>query len=246
MDKTLVPVPPVPLAVAPEPAAIPGLDELGRADMILPRVRLVQAQSQFSDKAGELHNSLLNTTKPSINAIVIGVKRGRVMWPGDFQRGQDPICASDDGATAREGLAGVMEDGEPTTGCNACIYGDWGEDGAAPPCALFYNFLAVDVDEGDVPFLIGFGRTSAKAGKQLVTLLKTFGFKRTLIIGTDKQQNDKGKYHILTVKPGDPVDPERQAYYAAMARAFAGVAITTDTEAPEAATGDGGNADMPF
>jgi hypothetical protein len=103
--------------------------------------------------------------------------------------------------------------------------------GSSPPdCSGFYNFLAIDTDEGDVPFLISFGRTSAKVGKQLVTMLTMYRLQRTIVISTVPQDNNQGKYFILTVQTGDTLSPERQAYYALLARKYAGHAITTDTE----------------
>lgn len=215
--------------------SIPGLDEMGRADMILPRVRLVQAQSDFSDAAGELYNSLTDTSKPLVHCVVIGVKQGRVRWPEAYQRGQDPICASDDGVIARTGLFGETVTGSETPYCAQCIFAQWGANGEPPVCAMFYNFLAVDVEEGDVPFLISFGRTSTRAGKQLITLLKAHRLSKTFVIGSAQEKNDKGKFYILTVKPGDAIPVERQSHYMAVMRSFSGIAITSDTDAAPAA-----------
>lgn len=211
---------------------ITGLDDMERGDMILPRLRVVQAQTAFSEAVGQLHNSLTDTAKPFVHAVFLAVRKSRVMWPSGFERGQDPTCASDDAVSSRTNMSGAAADGKPTTHCDKCIFSAW-QDSTPPECSMFYNFMGVDIDEGDMPFLVSFGRTSAKAGKQLITLLKTFGLKRTFVISTEQQKNDKGKFYILSVKAGELLNAEQQTYYADLARSFSSVSITADTDGAE-------------
>lgn|SRR5574337_28620 len=208
--------------------SVPGLESFGREEMQLPRLRLVQSQSVFSEDAGQIHNSLTGEAKPQLTIVVIGARKGRIMWPAQFQRNQEPLCASDDGETAREGKSGQEYDGTPTTDCNLCCHSQWGDDHEPPKCSLSYNFLVVETGN-ELPALINFSRSSATAGKQLVTMIKAFGFKRSVVIGVEQKKNDQGKFYVFTVKLGEILPPETQAQYAGLARQFGTSKITTDS-----------------
>lgn len=231
------------VAIPVEQATVPGIEGFGRDEMVIPRLRLVQAQSGFSDNAGTIHNNMTGIAKDTITIIVIGAKKGRVKWPKDYKRDQEPDCASDDGVRAREGLAGVEQDRQtPTAECARCIYSQWSTEDSGkripPPCSMVLNFLVVDVED-DLPSLISFKRTSMAAGKQLVTLVKSFGFKRTFLLSAVQEQGDTGKYYVLKVQAADAVVPERLAHYVALAEQFREQTITTDTEDEGAARRSG-------
>lgn len=234
-----------PLPSTAQEATVPGLDDFGREEMVIPRLRLVQAQSGFSDDAGKIHNSLTGAAKDQLTIMVIGAKKGRVKWPpGEFNREMKVQCASDDGLHAREGLAGAEADGTPTMDCARCVYAQWSDsdDGkrVPPPCSAVLNFLVVDIAD-DLPSLVSFKRTSMAAGKQLVTLVKSFGFRRTFILSTAPEQGPRGKYHVFQVAAGEAVVPERLAHYVQLAEQFREQTITTDTEDDKPARRDDGD-----
>lgn len=203
---------------------IPGMEQFDRSDMILPRKRLVQPTSQISENQGQIHDSLTNTTKPAINVVIVGVGKGQVMWDKDDLAADGPLCASNDGIMPRPGMA-------YSGPCASCPMAQWGEDSAPPACSKTYSFLAIEPEEGDVPSLISFSRTSAGAAKQLITLLRKYGMKRLIQIAAAVQKNEKGKYYVFDPRLGDVLTPEQQQHYAALAVQYASVEITPDTEA---------------
>ena len=204
------------------PMTVPGAETLDRSDLVIPRLRLVQAQSAFSDAVGQLYNSLTGEAKPRARVVILRVGKARVMWPTEFQRDQDPICASDDGAVPREVYRGVY-----AQRCEGCVQAQWLDD-TPPPCALAYTYLLADRDADDLPAILTASRTSLRAAKQANTLVRAFGIKRELIIGSELTVNEKGKYHILTFKLGPQLSPDDMARYAAMSQALGGVVLSAD------------------
>lgn len=227
----------------PEPQ-VPGLESFGAEDSLMPRLRLVQAQSQFSDAIGKIFNNITNEAKDAVDVVVIGAKKARCRWPdGAFSRDQEPQCASDDAITAREGMAGIDMRRTPTTVCDECVYSQWStneKDERVPPaCALSYNFLVVDVQD-DLPALITFQRTSARAGRTLVTLVRAFGYRRAYRISTKQMTGPSGKFHVYEVGTGEAIIPERLSHYVAMAEQFKDRSIiTTDDDSERTAQSAG-------
>jgi hypothetical protein len=191
--------------------------------MVIPRLRLVQAQSAFSDTVGALHNSLTGEAKKEVRSVVLRVGKARIMWPENFQRDQDPLCASDDAVTPRPNFASVF-----AQQCTGCVKAEWQGD-EPPACALAYTYLLCDRDADDLPALLTATRTSLKAAKQVNTLVRAFGVRREVIVSGQQTINDKGKFYTLTFRLGNGIEPDDVARYAAMARALSGVVLSADT-----------------
>ena len=205
-------------------AVVPGTEALERSDMVLPRLRLVQSQSTFTEAdPGLLYNSLTGEAKPQVRAVVLKVGKARVMWPEAFQRDQDPLCASNDAVVPREEFIGAYAER-----CEACPMAEWQED-APPPCSFGYTYLVADRDADDLPAILTATRTSLKPAKAANTLIRAFGVKREIVISSQQVVNDRGKFFTLTFKLGAEIEPENVARYAAMSQALGGVVLTADT-----------------
>jgi len=199
-----------------------GTENLDRSDLVIPRLRLVQAQSMFSDDVGSLYNSLTGIAKQEVKAVILKVGKARVRWPDDFQRDQLPECASNDGIVPRDDFAGVFSER-----CCTCAEALWLDD-QPPRCALSYVYLLAD-RENDLPAMLSVSRSSLKAARQMNTLIRAFGVRREIIIGSQQVTNERGKYHVLTFRLGDPIAPDEVVKYAAMSAALGGVVLTADT-----------------
>ena len=204
--------------------ALAGTSTLGNEDMVIPRLRLVQSQSEFSDEVGALFNNLTGEASPAVRAVVLKVGKNRVMWPPDFQRDQQPLCASNDAFAPRDGYVGKY-----ATLCSDCPHAQWGEDGKPPACSFGYTYLIADRDVDDLPAMLTASRTSLKAAKQANTLIRAFGVRREIIIGTKAVVSKQGKYHILAFTLGDSVEPEAIAKYADMSQSLGGTVLGADT-----------------
>ena len=202
-------------------AQLPGSDSLDRGDLVIPRLRLVQSQSMFSDEVGKLYNSLTGQASDEARCVALKVGKARVRWPDEFVRDQQPLCASNDAITPRDDFAGVFSER-----CATCAEALWMDD-QPPRCALSYVYLLAD-RETDLPVMLSASRSSIKAAKQANTLVKAFGVRREIIVGTQEIRNDRGRFFALTFRLGDPVAAEDAARYAAMSRALGGVVLSAD------------------
>jgi len=208
---------------------VAGAEELGREDVIVPRVRVRQPMSKFGapQDAGKFHNNLTEQFSETISAVVLRVSKGRVMWAEEFDGADMPLCASDDAKEPRDNIG--VSDPQPGP-CETCPMAQWGADHEPPRCSLVYTYLCADRHEDDMPFLISAMRTSAAAAKKLNTLVKMFGIRKEMVIKTVLRQEDKGIWYELLFQVAAPLTADEMRYYASMAASFADVKMTVDTE----------------
>lgn len=213
-----------------------GADVLDRSDMIMPRVRVRQPVSKFGtpQDAGKFHNNLTEVFAENIEAVILRVSKGRVMWPEAFDGTNEPVCASDDALIPREGNRLSNKLPGP---CPSCPMVQWGDDHEPPRCSLVYTYLCTDRSSDDMPFLLSAMRTSAKSAKKLNTLIKMFGIKRSITIKSTLVNGDQGQWYELIFQVAATLAPEEIQRYAGMAASLAGVTMTVDTE-NTAATSD--------
>ena len=177
-----------------------GLEIIDQTDLKMPKVKLVQAQSEEHTKddvpVGHYYNAVTKEHSETIECIMLALGKSRVMWPATFKRGDKPLCRSFDGVRKTEGIGDGI--------CAKCQYSQWGEGGEKPDCNLGYVWLGVD--SKNRPFRLnarGASMTPTKdflntvfpqlnrGGKQL----GIFVFK--LVLSSRKESNDKGTYYVM-------------------------------------------------
>lgn len=198
------------------PMGIDGADMLGREDLTMPRLELVQAQSQMPEAqqhVGAYYNTLTGEFSSSVTAVLLSLNKGRVAFPRKFARDSEPVCASDDAIAPRTEYQGtVVED--PDMGievvigdsCAACPLSQFGPNGETPLCAKSYAYAMMD--ENQLPFIIRFQRTATAAAKQINTIIKTMQRTRMITLTSKYVTSDNGNYYIPVVTlaehtPGD-------------------------------------------
>lgn len=208
---------------------VAGSETLDRSDIILPRVRVRQPVSKFGtpQDAGKFHNNLTEQFSDEIQAVVLRVSKGRVMWPGTFDGTNEPVCASDNAIQPREGNG--LSDKQPGP-CAECPHAQWGEAGEPPRCSLVYTYLCADRGQDDMPFMISAMRTSAKSAKKLNSLIKMFGIRKSMAVKSTLVNGDQGQWYELLFQVAETLAPDEQRRYAGMAASLAGVTMTVDTE----------------
>ncbi len=211
---------------------VAGAEVLDRSDIVVPRIRLRQPTSKFGSpqNAGQFHNNLTEQFADSIEAVVLRVSKGRVMWPEAFSGDNEPECASDDGIMPRAGNG--LSNKQPGP-CAACEFAQWSPDGSPPRCSLVYTYLCADRSNDDMPFLIAATRTSAKAAKKLNSLIKLFGIRKSIRIAAELVNGDQGQWYELKFEAGESLAPEEVRRYADMARSLASVEMRVDSEVPD-------------
>lgn len=196
---------------------VDGVDQLGREDMSIPRLVLVQAQSDVPDAdqhLGAFYNSLTGEFKKPVTAVLLAVGMGRVAFPRKYDRASEPLCGSDDAIHPRAEYVNrnvqdsllLIESYIPEV-CADCAFAQFGPNGETPMCAKNYIYFMLDVESG-LPFIAQMQRTATKTAKQINTIAKMIGRKRLLVLSSKKVQSDTGSYYEPVFTAGDATSPD--------------------------------------
>jgi len=174
-----------------------GLEGLEREDITLPRIKLLQAMSDEvsnnNASPGEWFNTLSGQSYgSSFEFVPISVWKSRTYFSEN--RDDTPICRSTDSFTSIDGHKCLIE-------CPHDKAWDW-KDEVPPLCTLSYNYLVVPLVD-PFPAVVTLMKSSFKAGKALNTLLMAARCPVWFWVYefySVKQSNNKGTFHIATVK----------------------------------------------
>lgn len=196
MNKSLVTVDELPRDIIDAP--IPGAEAMGRDDMMIPRLVLTQAQSADlpdNDKhLGEWYNTLTGVYAREVCGVMLGMSKGRIMFPEKFSRDSVALCASDDALHPRDEYLGANVNGIDIPAiCADCPFSKFGDDGTPPACAKGYQFAFIDSDS--VPYVVRLQRTGTAAAKQLVMIGKTIKRRRVIRLSSKQIKSDNGAYY---------------------------------------------------
>ena len=204
---------------------IPGMEHVTPGELRVPILKLVQAQSKMVDAAGhegQFYNSVTNEFSTNPEVLIIGVAKGRVMFPDQYNADNKPTCGSDDGKTPREAYIGAeiqqvvtKTDGKKQINilvippeCEACPFAQWGENGTPPACSEVNTFAAVGED--GLPAIFQCKSTGMKAAAALKTLVAANGIRKIVRFGAAKESNDTGVYYVPVFTPGPKPSKEWQ------------------------------------
>lgn len=235
-EKALVPTEEIPLEIAGmEEGVIPGLECVDDADVILPRLALVQPTSKCvnpedddAPRPGVFINTLtMEQFPPPVEVVPVFYNKAAILFP---ESPADPIeCQSRDSVTgSAHGICGECEN----------YWGSW--EHGAPRCSSIHEFICVLKKEDPVfalPFIISMMRSSAKTGKQWVSIAKVSRapfFAAKYEVGADFKKNDKGQFYVYNVRPTGRIDPNPYGrLYKSMFEAYKGGRIKTDYDESE-------------
>lgn len=164
------PVPVQPAAVVPfDPSNIPsnlGLEDFDASDATIPRINL-------DHKQGAFRNNLTNETTDSLDLVVLGLVKQRVLWAVDVDEADGPLCKSLDHEHGRPYIkefpwqattfdAATVDADNPTLDCSLCPLKEWGSHPTreTPWCSEQFVFIVVTASG---PALITFQRSAVKA-----------------------------------------------------------------------------------
>ena len=219
-------------AISTQVVAPKGFDNFDMDDLIVPRVRLLQALSEAvsagSGRPGEFQDSLTGETiGTSLEVVLLNYKNGAVY----FKAGEGMVCKSNDGINNTKG--------QP---CNACPFNEfWGafhEDGTPPACSGSKEFLIVkreSLKETPYPMLLSFIKSSYPMGKKLISMARLTGediYARSYVISSKQTKNNKGTFSVMEIKPGAKLSQEEVSKAAIYHNMFAKTKIIAhdDTE----------------
>lgn len=226
-----------------------GRTELDAGDLVLPRIKIVQAMSaEATDDPtraapGEFFDTLRQRNLgTSLRFVPLLPFKQRVFLVRDEKR------ATIDAALAAGGLEPLSEgdglkcrsydmihgQGDPGVLCEECPLSKWGDGNQPPLCSETYNVAAMD-ELGEM-IILSFAKSSAKTGKRVFSMLRMQpGQPWTSILEatTRKEKNDLGVFFVPDVRAtGEPTPTEllSQAVKWAMQLKGTTINVTPDDE----------------
>lgn len=148
-----------------------GFEDEEQEDMIIPRVKIVQAMSpeRKEKKAdeGDIINSLTVEKVTDKNFVPVFMFYSNILWR-DRADGGGMECQ------ARDGKTGIASDGTSTL-CKVCRKNQFdntkkGEE-AYPKCTKYMNFFGF-IEDTKEPMILSFAKTNYYEGKKLFSLAK--------------------------------------------------------------------------
>ena len=181
-----------------------GLEEIGRAELVLPRLSMCQSMSPQRKKSDPLYIKGLEEGQffNTVTEQIYGDKALRVvpllfgksrLYFRDFNDGGGLLCQSLNG---RDG-------GSLSPTCAACPKQAWGEDGEKPACTLLYNYPSMLLPTFEL-IVVSMKVTSLKAARQWNTLMRfrnAPAFAGVYELRAVETKNKQGTYFVFNVKP---------------------------------------------
>lgn len=182
---------------------IAGDENLEQGDIGMPpRLRISQPNRPIPIGEGEAPDgSIVNTLTEEIFASgleivpLVFLPRTHVMWPAKFSADNDPQCASDDGKHPSSSSDARTLTNPQRGPCADCPSAKFGADSEAPACKMQRNFLVWLVEQGE-PAILTMQSTALTSARQLTTLAKTQGLRKSISFATREVKDDRGKWFV--------------------------------------------------
>lgn len=222
-----------------------GQTNLDPGDVIMPRVKLLQAQSEeISDatldvKVGDWFNTLTQIGYgPTLRFVPILPFKQRVFLVRSERiavinaaltgAGLEPFEKDASGLKCR---SYDMEQGQGSPGiaCHECPLSAW--NGTEPPlCSETYNVAATS-EEGEL-IVLSFQKSSARVGKQLFSMIRMRpGAQATVFEATSfSEKGSKGTYQVPRIRPIERAAPELIRQVMTWAQQLKGVTLDVTPE----------------
>ena len=222
-----------------------GFEDEDASDMIIPRIKVVQALSP-ERKSGEAEEGDI------INSLTKDKYNGKVFIPvfkfGNNIEWKDRADGGGIKCIARDGRIGEESDGtkKVCAQCRRCEFDNskQGRD-AVPKCTKYINFFGFISGE-PMPIILSFAKTNYAEGKKLysiakVTMQNMWNYGYTL--NNKVMAKNGNEWHIITVQSAGPSSDEERQFAAALYKQYretiqqlqVDVEDTSVTEAPPAA-----------
>lgn len=216
-----------------------GYDEDDADDIIIPRVKIIQALSperkdRIADE-GDILNSLTKEQLAGKNFIPVFKFNNNIKWI-DRDLGGGIACQ------ARDGKIGITTDGSQLL-CKQCRANEFdntkqGKD-AQPTCTKYINFFGFFEGE-KAPIILSFGRTNYGEGKKLYSLAKVtmqniFNNKYELV--SKEVTKDRNNWYVIDVKPQGATTQEDREYAVLLFQTYKPMIATLNMDVENAVGG---------
>lgn len=234
---------------------VPGMESLTRDDISLPRLVLVQLTSKnlpddYLAHFGEWYNTVTGEFSKTIDGVLLGIAKGRVAFPRDYDANSPAMCASDEALYPRKEFNGKTIS-DPKTNiihaidgtCADCPFSKF-TNNVTPLCSLIYSYGFYDVKAG-LPFVMVAKKTGIKAAKLLNMQIMKYGRANFVVLSASKVKDDNGNYAVPVFSSGEKLTPELVRAAAEFVRTFGNIAERVRVDEPDVPSANGNGPDEP-
>ena len=231
-----------------------GLENVSPNDIVLPRIKLMQALSPEVTagkfKPGDMVNSLTGLKYAgAIEFIPVLHYKSRMFWQ-DRSKGNAVLCSAPDGKkpidpNAAPKIAKQLKIAvfpKAINNCDECPFSQFATEeddpkDRAPKCTYYHNFPILI--KGDrLPSALAMSRTKLKVGQNLLSLAMTAGeaipiyskyYKLTSIL--EKKNNNT--YYNFVIEPAGWATEEEYQHVSALCKSYKGLHINVEVDHPD-------------
>lgn len=211
-----------------------GLEDVGAADISMPRLQINHDEATFKDSgSGEDLGSKLMV-------VLLGIAKQRIMWDSQVDDGDRPQCKSPDfkigfpqmrkdipvrkqfpwdKSNFSESDFVPNDEGFIALPCDSCVFKEWGKDKSKPPCSEQFTFpLYYVAPDGTLkPGLFSTQRSGIKPARTYLGTFKTAGqplFTVYTELALRAESRGRNNYAVPTFRKGESTDPSQWATWA--------------------------------
>lgn len=199
-----------------------GFEDENSGDMIIPRVKVINALSpERKDKIAEEGDIINSLTKEKLNnAVFVPVfKFNNNIWWKARSEGGGIQCIARDGKTGTDATGKLSV----CASCRRCEFDNTKQGKEAiPTCTKYINFFGFFVGSR-IPTILSFAKTNYAEGKKLYSLAKVtmqnmFNYGYTL--QSKKVSKNGNEWYIISVAAAGPSSDEDKAYAMQLYKAY--------------------------
>jgi hypothetical protein len=216
-----------------------GLEDFDESDLIMPTLRLGANQD-----AGFIINNLSGEKLPSLQGVVLGIVKGRVLWNADISEEKSfPLCKSYDFHHGYPNMkefpwrasgfpAPAVDASQTVLNCGDCPLKEWGTHpkNESPWCGEQHNYVILQKVNGVmVPAILTLQRTGLTPSRKYMNSFaqsKSPMFVCVTEITLETQRRGSVDYTVPTLRRGVDIDPQ---FYQDFANQFRRIRATLQT-----------------
>lgn len=209
-----------------------GFDEDSGQDLIIPRVKVINALSPERvdgiANEGDLLNSLTQESLLGKRFIPFRQYYSNIHWNPDRDSTVRIFCRSQDGRIGHSEAGAVSC---ASCGLNKFDNSKTGKE-AQPQCTQYLNFLGF-IEGSPMPIVLSFARTNYAEGRKLLSMAKSMRqslWNYAYELGVKLISKDRNKWYIIVTKMAGETTPEERAIAAELFSAYQNVDVNADLE----------------
>lgn len=232
-NKELIPKQAFDMVPAYDEAIAYGFEETKADDIVIPRIKVIQALSPERVDGIAVEGDLLNSlTQEKVNGLrFVPIKQyyTNIRWNPDRNAELRMLCRSFDGRVGQDYEVGSLV-------CAVCKKNQFdnsktGKD-AQPTCTAFLNFLGF-FEGNPMPVVLSFARTNYNEGKKMLSIAKsmrTAAWNYAYTMESKKVSKDKNTWYIMIPRMAGETTKDVRILAFELFKAYERTAIKADYE----------------